>query len=394
MSGRKRASVLGRNKTSLALASAAVIFVVNFIFLASSIPSSQKHLIPLEPDFPGDAIDISGTGTGMICEEYGCPFYPPELTTELHQILSDAFVSQNSTKQSLPIGTSTMAMLTQMGKSHQFNQDRALLISPFVTKHTSSDSFLMAIFDGHGTQGHIVAEYVTQDFPERLYEKLNNAPENISDDDIIRMLNETFVETDIYAPPNALAGGCTGSVTLRRGSKLYFANAGDSQTILVSVNSTGASIPYMTRKDKANLPDERARIEGLEGTIHTNPQGFDPRVIIYSRSQRDTIGLAMSRSIGDWEWKPAGVTAEPIVNVIDLKDHPNSFVIAASDGLWDMRKPQFFANQFAQGVFSKGARVPPIQRLWEVIEKVTPTNPNWYRDDITAIVMKMEGLQG
>jgi serine/threonine protein phosphatase PrpC len=297
-----------------------------------------------------------------------------------------------------------MAMLTQMGKSHQFNQDRAVVISPFLNKHTSSsdDSFLIAIFDGHGTQGHIVAEYVTQDFPERLYEKLNAAAplddDKISDDVIIRILNETFIETDIYAPPNALAGGCTGSVTLRLGSKLYFANAGDSQTILVSVNySTGVlSIPYMTRKDKANLPDERARIEGLGGTIHINQQGFDPRVIVYSRSQRDTIGLAMSRSIGDWEWKVFGVTAEPIVDVIDLKDYPHSFVIAASDGLWDTRKPIFFANQFAQGVFSKGSArsVPPLQRLWEVIKKVTPTNPNWYRDDITAVVMKMEGVTG
>ena len=386
-----RVSNLWRNKTSIALTSAAIIFVVNFTFLAFSIPTSQKSLIPLDPDVPVvDTIAPSGTGTPMICKEYGCPLYPPELTTELHQVLSDVFVSQNSTKP-LPIGMNTMAMLTQIGKSHTVNQDRALVISPFITKHTPSDSFLMAIFDGHGTQGHIVAEYVTQDFPERLYEKLNAAPENISDDDVIRILNDTFIETDIYAPPNALAGGCTGSVTLRRGSKLYFANAGDSQTILVSVNSTGVSIPYMTRKDKANLPDERARIEGLGGKIHLNPQGFDPRVVVYSRSQRDTIGLAMSRSIGDWDWKACGVTAEPIVDVIDLKDYPHSFVIAASDGLWDTRKPQFFANQFAQDVFSKGS-VPPIQRLWEVIAKVTPKNPNWYRDDITAVVMKMEGL--
>ena len=239
------------------------------------------------------------------CPSYGCPIYPPELTPQLLNVIKSDSISSNQSRY-FPFSTPSMATLTQMGRSHRFNQDRAVVIHPFITKHTSNaeeSSFLIGIFDGHGRQGHVVAEYAVRDLPERLAEKLDAAPSNIRDEEIVRILNETFVEVDIYAPPNALKGGCTGSVTLRRGSKLYIANVGDSQTIVVSYNfSHGISIPYMTRKDKATLPEEKARIEGLGGNIHVEPKTNFSRVTVWSVTEREHIGLAMSRSIGDWEW--------------------------------------------------------------------------------------------
>jgi serine/threonine protein phosphatase PrpC len=199
---------------------------------------------------------------------------------------------------------------------------------------------------GHGRQGHVVASHILHEFPQRLARKLN-AIQNSSDESIIRAWNETFAEVDMYTPPHFLSGGSTGSVTLRLlGSKLFIANTGDSQTVFFSVNGTNSrlketSITYMTRKDKALIPEEYAG-----GNIHVNPHTNNSAVIVYSVAQRDTIMLGMSRSIGDWEWKPVRVTAEPLIGVVDLKQYPNSFLMVASDGVWDMRRREWYGEQF------------------------------------------------
>ncbi|KAL3938188.1 MAG: hypothetical protein SGBAC_006854 [Bacillariaceae sp.] len=152
-------------------------------------------------------------------------------------------------------------------------------------------------------------------------------------------------------------------------------------------------IQYATRKDKAILPDERERIEKLGGKIHVNPNTNHSVVVVYSRAARDTIMLAMSRSIGDWEWKAVGVTAEPIVDVIDIKQlPPNSFLMAASDGVWDMRRKQFYGKQFGECFFPVagklgGGYVHPLAKGLEVFDTITPKVQKGYRDDMTAILL-------
>lgn len=296
------------------------------------------------------------------CPDFGCPIYPAELTPYLHELLEEIFINQTRSNN-FTFGSKNFALLTQRGQSHFLNQDRAVLISPFVTSATPQEepSFLVGVFDGHGKQGHIVADYIARDLPERLAGELNSLPQIIDDQAIVKALNKSVVEVDIYAPPNFLLGGSTATITLRRGSKLFIANTGDSQTIVVSLPSAtllqralspeDATIVYQTRHDKAILPDEYARITALNGTIHINPKTNDSRVVVRSDAARDTIALAMSRSLGDWEWKAVGVTAEPIINIIDLTQYPNAFLIAASDGFFDMRRNQFYAKQFSESFF-------------------------------------------
>jgi serine/threonine protein phosphatase PrpC len=360
--------------------------------MAICFPASRPLI---QTQHPQKAKEDEGEVPVPVCPAYGCPIYAPELTPYLHQLLGEIFIEKNRTN-TFEFGTKTMAMLTQTGKSHFYNQDRSVVFEPFLTAATPLDepSFLVAVFDGHGEEGHIVADHVAKDFPERLAEKLNSLSNSgdISDKSIVQALNETFVEVDVYAPPNFLLGGCTASVTLRRGSKLYIANAGDSQTILVSVKKLPSKeveprVEYMTRKDKASIPEEYNRIVGLGGTVFINNKTHDSRVVLYSVAARDTFMLAMSRSLGDWEWKLFGVTAEPLVDVLDLNDYPNAFLIAGSDGIWDVRRREFFAKQFSESFY--GGTADPLFKCWDVIKKVTPKAQKGYRDDITAIVMKL-----
>lgn len=423
----------------------------------------------------------SNAKTKENCRVYGCPVYPPELTTpHTNQTIVKTLESSGysflpfSSRAEQPLSKSefrfgfasdSFATLSQQGKSHTINQDRAVFVSPYLSDllsststsstKTTTKSFLACIFDGHGELGHKVAQEVVEKFPLLLSEKLalalgvgagayntmrtnksNNSNSNTNETILVRKedydstdlairkaLNETFLEVNGKGTAfTFLRGGCTASVTLRWGSKLYVANAGDSETIVVSAspssepqklrkqhNSRIAHVEYGTRRDKANQPKERARIEKLGGKIHVNAQGFDPRVIYFSNITNDTVGLAMSRSIGDWETKAVGVTAEPTIDVIDLSKPTLSdpdktvFLLAASDGFWDMRQKQFYATQMTAS-FPDGnknhqdrrdeddanAHIRPLYHLYDIIRRITPKVQKGYRDDITAMIVNLE----
>jgi serine/threonine protein phosphatase PrpC len=371
-----------RNSSVLSCALVAFLFfLLNFLAMSTTLPAFQPLLPQAHSNFTEE------------CPAFGCPIYPAELTSEAYQYIKASFVRNNRQGGDFPFGTENMAIVTQQGASHYQNQDRAVVIDPFISSLSSrhGPSFLVGLFDGHGRQGHVVASHILHEFPQRLARKLN-AIQNPSDESIIRALNETFVEVDIYAPPNFLFGGSTGSVTLRLGSKLFIANTGDSQTVVYSVNDTNSrlketSITYMTRKDKALIPEEYARITGLGGNVHVNPHTNNSVVVVYSVAQRDTIMLGMSRSIGDWEWKPVGVTAEPLIGVVDLKQYPNSFLMAASDGVWDQRRREWYGKQFVESFH--GGKTHPLAKCLEVFENITPKAKKGYRDDMTAILMKL-----
>lgn len=339
------------------------------------------------------------------CPDFGCPQYPAELDPYWHRMLEEVFVNKTRDASDFSFGAEYFALLTQKGMSHYVNQDRAVVIAPYTALPSSPQmekTVLVGLFDGHGQQGHIVADHVTRELPERLAKELRAIPKDkVTDQAIVGALNKTFVEVDIYAPPNFLLGGTTASVALRWGSKLFIANVGDSQTVVVSLPpnemhedppNKGRSVEdfnvvYETRKDKAILPDEYARITGLGGKIHINPHNNESRVVVMSVAARDQIGLAMSRSLGDWEWKAIGVTSEPLIDVIDLNKYPNAYLIAASDGAWERRWRPFFAKQFSESFYV--GKKPPLQKCWDILRVLTPEVKRGYCDDMTVVVMKL-----
>lgn len=323
-----------------------------------------------------------------LCEDYGCSVYPDEWDES----------SKDQIQQQLEQADNefdwNMATMTRRSTRHKppFNQDAAIIVRPFRTKQTLHDEdFFLGVFDGHGMQGHHVSNYAANMVPEILQRKFNEHEGAImTDAEIVETLNATFLETDVRAPPSAMFGGTTATVTLRRHGKLFVANTGDSRTIVVTVKGDETvEIPFMTKFHKAHLPEEQARIQSMGGNVKYPPdKPGQSRVWVYSSASRETIGLAMSRSIGDWEWGDVGVIAEPTVDVLDVAQFDNAFVLAASDGMWDARKPQFFATKFAESLHKQRTQ-HPLLTCHDVIERISPKNPTFYRDDITMIVMKL-----
>jgi hypothetical protein len=135
----------------------------------------------------------------------------------------------------------------------QINQDRAVVISPFsfgqdnvvrdqtiIAEGTTQDSCFLGVFDGHGPLGELVSEYSVSELPRRLARKLKamgkttTTTTSVSEevDCVKQILVDSFVEIDKDAPAEK-SGGCTASVILQLGNKLYVANAGDSRSFIV-----------------------------------------------------------------------------------------------------------------------------------------------------------------
>jgi serine/threonine protein phosphatase PrpC len=303
-------------------------------------------------------------------------------------------------------------MLTWQSNQHPQNQDRAFVYPRFVHNQLQEDedSFLVGVLDGHGRDGHIMADFVVQHLATVLVQNLNVKPCCQSDDWIKSKLIQTFIEMEqlaVHKTPSqdfAYTGGCTASVTLRIGNRLFVANVGDSRTMLASdfdVTSHPddpytATIQFTSRLDKADVPEERARIEGLGGTIHFPPpeKRLTSRVILHSTHLLDTVGLAMSRSLGDHEWTAVGVIPDPVVDIVRLdEDILKPYLIVASDGLWDCRarRPQFFAKRLGAMLFNtkENSYTDATTEFVNFLKEITPQQPQVYRDDITVVAFRL-----
>eukprot|EP00529_Nitzschia_sp_RCC80_P000933 CAMPEP_0113455050 /NCGR_PEP_ID=MMETSP0014_2-20120614/8177_1 /TAXON_ID=2857 /ORGANISM="Nitzschia sp." /LENGTH=546 /DNA_ID=CAMNT_0000346471 /DNA_START=111 /DNA_END=1751 /DNA_ORIENTATION=+ /assembly_acc=CAM_ASM_000159 len=360
----------------------------------------------------------------------------------------------------------------------QINQDRAMVAVPFfitdeerkkyydkleknkkasagpqsssISEQTSSSlqdgevqitSRLLGVFDGHARLGERVSQYTVTELPKLLATKLTSlhdgtnekdtdeeadeAKEQEEEDeedpsDIVRILKETFIEIDKSAPAE-ISGGCTASVILQRNSKIYVANAGDSRSFLVVYRPSKQTVEvvYISREDKPHLLEERKRVERMGGEVWLPVVGSS-RVLYTDPDTGIQSGLAMSRSIGDWEVGELGVIAEPIVDVMDVDDivqaqmdkdcqipdedetmHSSCFfsqddvhvlAVSASDGLMDFASPEMVAQTLAVSLYHEDG--PHILTALEQLIYVAAhgweqTKQGRYRDDISVAVAEI-----
>ena len=235
-----------------------------------------------------------------ICPVYGCPFLPldvhyeEEARSALEQMKKDATKDDSLLKTSGCENAATLTLIGYKGGklTDQINQDRALVLSPYkywnIDKSSGSDensrpvARLLGAFDGHARWGEKVSEYVAKTLPALLGSKLveldASKEKGNEQQRMVQLLRDTFLELDATAPADP-SGGCTASVVLQLGSKIYIANAGDSRSFIavhvISPNGedTTTNIIHGTREDKPHLSTERERVEHMGGTVYL-PNGF------------------------------------------------------------------------------------------------------------------------
>jgi hypothetical protein len=299
------------------------------------------------------------------CPFYGCPI----TSTELSQL-------NNNTDTGNALSPNHVILTHKSNRKipAPVNQDRAILISPFLPEYienhqsrhviSSRENFLIGIFDGHDNAGGEVAQFAMKEVPLRIAQKLKDAmhqPSNQMPNNttiVTNIVKEAIIqsheEVDLALPSEqSIMGGCTANVVLRLGSTLYMSNVGDSYSYLVTytppknglqVNNDADKQPpplqgsitihHENTRHKPHLPEEQSRITILGGRIHIPQPPKSPmgsRVVVKSTVHNEDVGLAMSRSIGDLEWTKVGVIPTPDVDILahhgDSMDASSLFVV-------------------------------------------------------------------
>jgi len=427
-------------------------------------------------------VNADSQGKDAGCPFYGCPVLPRdiafdeaanELLTHLetetepadHNELWDAWKEQQQ--------GATLTLIGFKGGSpdQQINQDRSFLIHPFqiVSPNNEIDETfhqakLLGVFDGHGWEGEVVSQIALTDVPQIISHNLfaalqkhrqqkpqqdgDNPASSMLDDDSLdeivkKVLVDAFVEVDQVNIPRDQSGGCTASVVLQLDGRVYVANAGDSQSILVTYRPSDGSIhvPFVTREDKPHLEDESERIRERGGIV-TLPDDEDDTSRVWDPEEQ--MGLAMSRSLGDHTHTPLGVIPHPLVDAFHLSEikaqhsqaHPKKqaenisqnncknddeddkiggecnvdehdevqvFAISATDGLMDYWDPLELATAIGKSTivdssdtYSQGSQQKKQHLLLACKDVIFTAAQGWleemegqYRDDIAIVACRL-----
>lgn len=199
------------------------------------------------------------------------------------------------------------------------------------------DIHLYGVFDGHG--GELAAEYAEKELFPSLMRKLVQAkerqgtPSSASKNEETRILlaefSKVITEEILHLDTNILSvakasrdlSGSTALVAMVHGAHLLVANVGDSRGVLC--DRKGQAIP-LSFDHKPQQLKEHKRIKEAGGFI------------TFNGVWRVAGVLATSRALGDFPLKDRSlVVAQPDVLTFDLKDLGATFMVLASDGLWD-----------------------------------------------------------
>ncbi|KAI3423253.1 uncharacterized protein J3R85_011217, partial [Psidium guajava] len=124
------------------------------------------------------------------------------------------------------------------------------------------------------------------------------------------------------APKNNLGSGSTATVVLTVDGQFLVANVGDSKAFLCSEK-------FQSPADARDRDDERSRVEASGG-----------QVLVGGGVARVNGQLAVSRAIGDVIFKSSGVISVPEVMDWQYLTSNDSFLVAASDGVFEKLSPQ------------------------------------------------------
>lgn len=253
----------------------------------------------------------------------------------------------------------------KLGDPRWANQDRYLVIELLY------DQLLVAVFDGHGDMGHVIAarvrELFIQQAPLMLGRQARERPSDAFKGLFLRC--QSVLESEGLCERAGTTVAC--ALVDRSRRRVSFAHVGDSGLVLVK----DGGVAYMTKEHKFDAEAER-RIQASGGEVR-----FVSGCLRIVARGSDGPGLAMSRSLGDVAANRLGLIPEPEVSSI-MPLESGSCVIVGSDGLWDY-VPQTFASKVVAGA--------EAQELAQGLATLARARAESHRqdiDDITVVVVK------
>ena len=229
------------------------------------------------------------------------------------------------------------------------------------------------VMDGHGAKGHPATSLLVEDIPSMLSEELllldddvedipsmlreellldNNVSNEKCNDEkalkeleaklemfanaepvktrnrIEQLLIRTFRRAHVHAVMSSdVPAGRSGTTCIvcvldhECSHALHVATVGDSRAILWNKNND--EIRVLSQETTTRLPEELARIQQCEGRVDSMGNVF-----------YGTVGIAMTRALGDAAMLRAGVIPTPIVRTFELQSKSCHRIVTATDGVF------------------------------------------------------------
>ena len=262
-----------------------------------------------------------------------------------------------------------------------------------------TDFNIFGVLDGHGIQGHLISDFASKFLPNQIINnfeiKLCKDTESIYNklkEYDYQIIKQAYISTDNNLKSYNLDGkesGTTCNLIIHVGEHLICSNVGDSKAIIVFDEENDPNLNFLnviplSNDHKPEFYGEKERILMYGGVIRQIKDKFGQDVgpyRVYARG-KDYPGIAMSRSIGDYDGKKIGIIAEPDINEYFLGSNTKFFILC-SDGVSefmnnDMIKEvgkQFYLNSNARELCQELISRSIIE--WKTHETMV--------DDITAI---------
>eukprot|EP00829_Urostomides_striatus_P015072 TRINITY_DN4645_c0_g1_i1.p2 TRINITY_DN4645_c0_g1~~TRINITY_DN4645_c0_g1_i1.p2 ORF type:complete len:230 (-),score=33.25 TRINITY_DN4645_c0_g1_i1:36-725(-) len=186
-----------------------------------------------------------------------------------------------------------------------------------------------------------------------------------------------------YQLPIVEMSGCTASVVLSHGNKIYMGHVGDSRIMYITKSEMQEKVctpGFLSQDHKPEIMEERQRIESSGGEVRKLPNDHPYRVYLKGHSNP---GLAMSRALGDLLAHTCGVTNEPEVVELDNADGEEGYIVIASDGVWEFTRPEVVGKLLKH--HKENAPEYIAQKAYKKWLKRDKNNT----DDITVLVLSL-----
>jgi len=291
------------------------------------------------------------------------------------------------------------------GEQHE-NEDRFVLLPEVLETSMAGPVAYFAVYDGHA--GSMCADYLESNLHQKIFSpvarKAFKAADAPSESEICDMLRSGFLSaeqevTALLRQQQDWSGAVCNAVILFN-SRLYVANLGDCRAVLAKRRPGSPSrLPdrhYQLSDDhRPNREAEKQRIEQAGGFI--------------SKDQRVNGQLLFSRSFGDREFKyvpdreqrmhkiPALkhnkskmctdkplVSYEPEIKVYHVDPNLDSYMIIASDGLWDVISSKRVVALFNQYM----SKYKTLEEVAHALEREARQKGSM--DDVTIIIVLLK----
>lgn len=227
---------------------------------------------------------------------------------------------------------------------------------------------LVGAYDGHGGTGHDCAEFV-RDKIERNFKAASLDDKHDPKAFLVKMteyVNDELLRSSI----DTQNSGTTATLLLIDSDTITTACVGDSRACLGTAQAESVKEPnefedglddtkadcllelsnlrkipssqltavQLSKESKPNDPDEMFRVFKAGGVVERmkgpNGEPYGPFRLL--GKGKNTQGLAMSRSLGDFTYKDFGVIGTPMITQRNTDWNSDYICIAASDGVWDV----------------------------------------------------------